>query len=909
MNPELSVSMRHKENTTEVNKEKYFREVYCDVLGPLNLNSLQGNKYVVHFTEVRSKYRWIYFVKHKSEVLDKIKSFVGEVKAMGFNMGQLRTDCGSEFVNEGVKEFASGSFILRTTPPNTQQSNGIAERFNRTLVEKTRAMLIGKKVPKFLWQNAMETTVYLNNRILNDNDEMTPFQQIYGRKPNIHHLRIFGSCAYAYNFDQRLKKLDSKGRKGILVGYDLESASYKIYLPNERKVIRSIHAVIDENATSDEIENELEEYDLLEGDSQNEDSQRIGDENSQPIDQRDSAMTQDAQESNSKLSTENESPSGTTTVEVNDEGDELTPEGDDSEDEVYSSRPRRNVKRIDYKELLKGNISSIKPKIFSIRKSIRKSMKINIPKDVNEAMNCIFSEEWKEAIQSELSSLYGHETWEVYQGEMEKINIISTKWIFTVKKDYRGNIIRFKARLVARGFEQEFGIDFEEVFSPVLKHNSLRMLMAMAAALDLEIQQVDVRTAFLHGELTEDVYIYPPEGTNYPEGTILKLKKALYGIKQAPRVFNQTLIDHLLSLGFSQSIKDPCILFKEKDDDRRIIISIYVDDMLLFGSNDQLLNELKRLIEEKFELDDRGEVDFILGIKVTRDRSCRTIKLDQARFTSELISKLGMNNSVCNNGSPFSDGYSIFTSVEDGKEWKMESFSFSMAVGSLLHLSTCTRPDIAYAVSNLGSFMSDPNPNHWSGLRHIVSYLNETRDRGIKFGPVQRSKLNQVEIYCDSDYAGDTTTRRSRTGFLAMMNGGPIAWKSHLQTRVSLSSTEAEYYAASEGCIESLWFKQVLDEIGLPQHTTTIYEDNTSCINLANNPIADNRTKHIEVKHHHLRQCVREKLVKMEKINSSSQLADVFTKNVTGERFRELTNQIMTQKKLKLKRRYVPKEI
>jgi len=416
---------------------------------------------------------------------------------------------------------------------------------------------------------------------------------------------------------------------------------------------------------------------------------------------------------------------------------------------------------------------------------------------------------------------------------------LTTKWVFKIKRGEQGQIVKFKARLCVRGFEQVLGIDFEEVFSPVMRHNSLRTLLALAAVHDYEIQQMYVTTAFLHGELEEDVYICAPEGAGFLPGTVLKLDRSIYGLKQAPRVFNTTLNAHIVGqMGFKQCVTDPCVYIKETPSGL-MYLAVYVDDLLIIGKDMREVNIIKADLRREFEMDDRGDAAFILGIQIERDRAARTLIMKQTQYARDVVERFKMEKSKCRLRVPIHPKTNFSaedcpTTPEDIEY--MKSVPYRSAIGSLMYLATCTRPDISYAVSMCASYMHNPGRAHWEAVKSILAYVNMTQARGLIYGTrdCNGDMLDKVYVYVDSDHDGNLNNRRSRTGYVAMLHGGAISWKTRLQERTSLSSTEAEYYAASEGFAEARWFRMFLAELQLNQmEPTVILEDNQSCISLS----------------------------------------------------------------------------
>jgi hypothetical protein len=885
--PELSSYRQQpgKKRAKKIQVDMYFREVNSDLIGPMQVQGIDGSRYAITFTEAKSRMRWLYTMKTKDETTQKIKEFRDEIMASGFKLSLLKTDNGGEFVNDELKNFAAGKFTLRTTPPHTPKSNATAERFNRVLGERTRAMLKHKSLPLFLWPEAMKTITYLSNRTTTvsvGNKITTPIELLTGVKPNVSNLRAFGCKAFAYNFDVERKKLDAKAKAGVFVGYDDNSAAYKIYLVKERKIAKSGHVVFNERGQINwgELVQPALDGDWYLG---------LTEEGVSEVDDEGVPLP--------LVEIPNEIP-------TDEEIDTLLREGRACAEATAAAGDKaatRGVKR-DYRLMHHGANRAGGEKAYSVRETILHALKntmadIEEPKTFNEAINSELKEEWQQAVNCEMISIYKNGVWHEVNLPLG-IKPLTTKWIFKVKRGKQGQVEKFKARLCVRGFEQQKGIDFEEVFSPVMRHNSLRTLLSLAAVHDYEIKQMDVRTAFLHGELEEDVFIYAPEGSGYPPNVILKLDKSLYGLKQAPRVFNTTLNDHIQQMGFKRLDTDPCVYIKETANGP-IYLAVYVDDLLIIGKDVDEIDVIKADLSKKFEMDDRGDASFILGMSIERDRAARTLELTQAQYASEVVARFKMNNSKCKQRIPIHPKVKLSsedcpTTEEEIRD--MANVPYRSAIGALMYLATCTRPDISYAVSVCASYMHNPGRAHWDIVKGILAYVNETQSRGIIYGSRETSDelMDSVYVYCDADHAGNVDNRRSRTGYVAMLHGGAVSWKTRLQERASISSTEAEYYAASDAFGEARWFRMFLAELKVYQmRPTVILEDNESCIKLAQNPVYQYRTKQIDIRHHQLREGVSYKEIIMVYINTKEQVADALTKGLETKGFQDLTNRCM----------------
>ena len=470
----------------------------------------------------------------------------------------------------------------------------------------------------------------------------------------------------------------------------------------------------------------------------------------------------------------------------------------------------------------------------------------------------------------EMASLLENETW-----NLEKLPpgamAIPVKWVFKVKRDADGNVERFKARLVAKGFKQREGIDFDEVYAPVGKFSTLRTLIAKVTAEDMELHQLDVKTAFLNGYLEEDLWIEQPPG--YEEGgpdMACHLKKSLYGLKQAPRAWHARLHEELDKIGFKASQADPGLYISKG---LKAYLLIYVDDILIASKNMRNVKRIKDLLQQAFDARDLGEASYFLGISITRDRGSKTTKLSLERMTKEIVETYGLTDGKTK-GVPLSP--SIKLAKEEGDMLDKEAYPYSQLVGSLMYLAVTTRPDISYAVGALARYMSCPTTTHWQAAKGVVRYLAGTTSYGI----IYSGESVEFTGYSDADYAGDIDTRRSTTGYVFIMNGGAISWQSKRQPTVAASTSEAEYMAAAAAVKEGLWLRKLLADLDIPTGTISIMADNQSAIKLLRNPISSIRSKHIDVVHHFARERVMRKEVAFHYVKTQDMVADVLTKAV-----------------------------
>jgi hypothetical protein len=501
---------------------------------------------------------------------------------------------------------------------------------------------------------------------------------------------------------------------------------------------------------------------------------------------------------------------------------------------------------------------------------------IVVPQTVQQALASPQAEQWKQAMDEEMQSLLGNNTYELTPLPYGR-KAIPCKWVFALKTDASGNVVRFKARLVAKGFAQREGIDYTEVFAPVSKHTSLRTLLALSAAHDLEMRQIDVKTAYLNGILEEDIYMMQPPGyEDGGPGIVCKLSRSLYGLKQAGRVWYERLCAELIKLGFKPSTADPA-LFTLDDGGVKVFLLVYVDDCLIVApqGNTAVLDRIISDLQSAFDLKDMGEVSTFLGIGISRDRPNRSLSMSQSRYITDVLGKYNMLDA-----RPRSVPLCVSTPLQrDGRPLE-PGYSFSELIGSLLYLSICTRPDIAQAVGALARYMSAPTQEHWTAALGILRYLNGTRDYRLTF-----SGCSDLVGYCDSDYAGNVDTRKSTTGFTFLLGGGVISWCSKLQPTVATSTCEAEYIAAAAATKEALWLRKLMSDFGVSVSPVLIYSDNQGALSVIKNPVTSARSKHIDVAHHFVRERAARREVDFKYCATDLQVADIFTKALPSSKF------------------------
>jgi len=486
--------------------------------------------------------------------------------------------------------------------------------------------------------------------------------------------------------------------------------------------------------------------------------------------------------------------------------------------------------------------------------------------------NC---DQWLKAISSEYESHLVNKTWTLVEYP-QNAKIIGSMWRFKIKRDADGSIIKYKARLCARGDQQTNGIDYNETFAPTVRYTTLRVLLALACYHDLEVEQFDVVSAFLNADVNETIYMHQPEGYQQYDSKgkkmVCKLNRALYGIKQAPRAWNSCVTEWLENYGFTQSRVDPGI-YTSMCKGHLYVLAIYVDDCLLIGRRGPFIVEFKKDFSAEFKIEDLGPVSWLLGCSIERDRKLRTLSIRQRQYIIDILELFNMSDCI-SVGTPMTTKPPQVDKPDDLIS-NDASRPYAQLVGKLLYLANCTRPDIAAATSHLSRFMSNPTHSHWVQAKRVLRYLNGTKDLCLTYsGGISPDPL----FWQDASYA-DGDERKSRTGLVAMMCGAAVLWAVRLQPTTALSTVEAEYMALAAAAQECGFIRQLLLSLGIVlENATKMFEDNTGCISLAKNPMTTGKTKHIDVRYHFIRDMVKSGSIQLVWCKTEDMLADALTK-------------------------------
>lgn len=856
-------------NKTRPSTRRPLERVHSDVCGPMDKIAIDGSRYFVTFTDDFTHLTVTYLMKNKSETFNKFREY-HEMATAHFNtkLSILRSDRGGEYLSDVMKSFCKEKgVVLETNAAYNPESNGLAERINRTLVEKARSMLIDAHLPRNLWGEAVIASTYLTNRsptvVLKDK---TPFEMWFSRKPDISNLRVFGSRAFAHIPDVQRKKFDNRSKEFVMIGYD--HSGYRLYDPESQKVVIRRNVVFDESVHGSttinhdpHLENETGEH-LNTSINIKSPLSRAGSTHSTP-------------RSASSHKSESPHPGSNRTPEVNQEDleEEIeTPPSGPFPLTVRRRNPTRECRTLVPRSLLDYELNLALSAVSWVKEE---------PLCYKDVLGREDENLWMKAIDKELNSLDENKTWEVVP-KPNGIKPLGTRWVFKIK-DEPNDVHTYKARLVVRGFQQREGVDYYETYAPVARMPTIRFLLALTVQKNLITRHLDVTTAFLYGNLSEEVYLLTPDGIDIPDDKIIRLKKSLYGLKQSPRCWNDRFHSFIVSLGFVQSKSDYClyVLSQEKE---VVYLVIYVDDTLMAGSRIDLMNSIIEKLSQEFKMKDLGPVKRFMGLNI--DIKPNLIEIDQSHYIRKILHKFSMKE--CN---PLKTPMEVNLKLvpKDGEPTEQP---FRELIGTLMYLAMGSRPDLSFAVNFFSRLQEGATDNHWSHLKRVLRYMQSTID--LKLTYKFDSEAPPVSAYVDADWGSDTVDRKSTSGYVLLVYNCPILWQSKKQPMVALSSTEAEFVAACSVATEILWVHKLFSDINLQiENPTTIFEDNQGTIAMSKNP-ETRRTKHIDIRYNFLRDLVQEKKLKMEYVSTSNQIADILTKALPRDQFETLRNRILS---------------
>ncbi|GJP51517.1 hypothetical protein CLOM_g10683, partial [Closterium sp. NIES-68] len=788
--------------------------VHMDVVGPTRAPSLSGNRYFLTIVDDHTRAVWVYPLNSKGEVAAAVlKEWMPRAqRECGHKVKVIRSDNGGEFIGADFEgELKRKGIQHQLTVPYNPQQNGVAERFNRTLQEGARTLLGRAGLPDPFWVSALRQVALVKNRVLATvgDKEWIPYTKWYGSAPAVNMLRAFGCMVVFHVPKEKRGKLEASGRWGVHLGIAKDHKGWLLWDLTTQKLTVSRDVKFLESLYYKEWKQQQQKLPstplIVEADEVQQPSRQV------------------------EVAVSEEEMSG-----VTEEGGAAEVEQQQQQQQQQHESPprvphpperlRRDVRppvRLTYGGRGKPNVvqaGSVVEQIEEDEIAHCYWAPIPEPKTREEALNGPNGEKWKASEDEEFGSLIENETWDLCDLPPGK-KAITSKMIYRHKYGPEGELTRYKSRLVARGFQQTKGKDYDEVFAPVGKGTTLRVLLAIAALLGWKIRQMDIVTAFLNGIILEEVYMKQPEGLDDGSGRVCRLKKAIYGLKQAPRAWYHKLEEALLAGGFKKSECDPSLfLLQEKDE--ILMLLMYMDDILLFSASTALLDSAEQMLEMQFKCSKMGEVKYYLGMHVERDVEKGVLRLHQRKYCEGLAEK--------------------YEQLEAAKR--------------------------------------------------LVRYVSATASVGLEYSGVRqqlqrgaadvKSDEMLLSCYTDASFNSVKADGTSIGGYVCLLGGGAVSWRSKKQNEVGLSSCETEYMALHHGAKEVVWLRRLLEELGVGQEKpTVVFCDNESAVKLAKNACLHGLTKHIRPKWHWVRRLL-DKEVRLEIVKTHQQAADIFTKRL-----------------------------
>ena len=917
---------------------------FTDLMGPVTPKAIGGISIVSGVVAADTGVIKVYPLKDKKRVLETIQHYNANV----MTISSLRTDNDSVYKSTAFGDWcASNNISLSHSATYTHEQVGTVERAWRTLTVCALVLLHDACLPYEFWFFALEASAYLNNRVPKQSNpnSASPLEAHLGCIPNLSYLKKWGCRAYVHvSKERRISKLQPRARVGIFVGYQPNSNSYKVWVPDSwgnilvGKLYESRDVTFDETWCYDGSNGTVLpplSAGMIEEELLVENAASQGSPSQPPVDTGDVGMhgpeEDDSDDDLPDLIEDSDSD--------DDDGGNLDYTGGDGDTHVSSPPPPRYPSRsrtapgqwwvVQAPEETASPFTAHLPtaggdsdgSVYSTEKEsavfpfpssapVQEELPNTAfmtspcgdPVSVEDAMSRPDAARWQAALDKEVQSMVDRGVYEfVPVSSLPRgAKLIPNKVVFKRKYRADGTLDKYKARIVAKGCAQKAGKDYSETFAPTAKFCSLRSLISLGLLRAWELRQLDVETAFLYAPLEEEIWMKQPAGfekmDEHGEPLIIRLRRSIYGLKQAPRNWFDTLSAFLISQGWQSSPHDPtAFTLRSVSGGLLGILVSYVDD-IPYAIAPEAHASFVAAFENKFNITESA-LEWCLGVEVVQTST--TVELRQTKYINDLLHRFQMTD--CKPASvPLAPGM-VFSLKDSPKSEEEKQLALSQPhgqfrslIGGLLYASVATRPDISNAVSKAGHVMSNPSPSHYKQALHVLRYLKGTKEKGIIFTKGDGANINILEGWCDADYGGCPDSRRSTTGYVFHLNGGPVAWKSKLQGAVAMSTTEAEYIALSEASLECVFLRGLLNDFGDEQtEPTVIQEDNFGCVQLTKNAVLHSRSKHIDIRHHKLRELVADKTISVQQCPTSLMVADVLTKTLPKQQFQHLRNKMM----------------
>ena len=769
--------------------------IYIDIWGPSPTASSNGSYYYIAFLDAYTKYTWFYLLQRKSQAAPIFKSFkTFAEKQTGYQLKVIQTDNAKEFLC--IKPYLVEHGIHhRLTCPYTHEQNGSIERKHCHTTEVGLTILAHASLPIKYWGEAFTTVVTIINVLPSpvlkfDN----PYHFLFNKQPHYSFFKIFGCACYPLMRPFSKNKLNFRSDICLFLGCSPQYKGY-VCVSNEGKTYITQHVVFNES---------LFQYSQF---------FTLPDTNPTPLHSSSSLPSLTVLDFASPTS-----PSSSPSLDIISSHSSTSPSHISSPSPIDTPPEHPPITQNIHPMITKGKSGISKPLVFSSTVDIEV-----VPSTVKEALKL---PNWVAAMKEEYDALLANHTWTLTHPP-QGIQTIGCKWVFKSKYNVDGSFQRHKARLVAKGFHQHAGIDYSEMFSPVVKPKTIRIILTIALSKQWPIHQIDINNAFLYGDLQESVYMLQPPGFNNDPTLVCKLHKAIYGLKQAPRSWFHKLSQTLFSFGFSATKSDTSLFIKTTKN-VTLFVLIYVDDILITGSSLVAIQSLIFSLQQHFGLKDLGHLHYFLDIVISWTTH-GSLHLSQTKYITDLHHKSGMLSSKPQ-PTPMISSMRL---TRDGTIAVDDPSLYRSIVGSLQYI-LITRPELSYSVNKVCQYLHNPQLHHWKAVKRILQYLAGTRSHGLLLQP---SPHLTIVAFADVDWGSDLDDRKFISGYTVFFGSNHVVWSSNKQKTVSRSTTEAEYRSIATALAEIKWVSNLLQELSIYFPTPKIYSDNLGVVLLAANPI------------------------------------------------------------------------
>lgn len=893
--------------------------IHSDTMGKISPPAFKsGAEYIITFMDDYSRFALGYLMNSKTEAHIALKDFLLKVRNLvneknisktttihrcnlrqehKCKAGILHTDNGTEYKTSEMKRLLNEEKILwDPTFPYHPQHVGCSERLNLDIEQKVRTLILSAKMPESFWIYALEYIMYVRNRSPHSSiNYQTPYKMVTGKDPKLRHIRRFG-CVASVLINKKQNKFTPTGRPCFLI--EVTDQGYKFLNTENFTVVPSKHASFIESKTYGDFKGKLKNISLetVEKEFSIQDPFKCNcpmNEGSPNNVINTNINNIENIEINEDTNDDENSQTEQTILRIEDnKQDEINDDNEQDETNDDNEQDESNNELVDCQELKVGDafVLFMKAKHYEIFE----------PETYKQAVNCKDSKYWIDSMNDELTSLEKCKTWKIVPRNSIPSNasIVTPRWLFKVKNE-AGNKIRRKSRIVARGFADTNVYDIDETYAPVAGLTDIKFLLAAANKFELPIHHLDVKTAFLNGKLDKKVYMKIPQGLKeylnkqeaFEQEYILELEKSIYGLKVSPKRWNVRFDKAMKKMRFSSYPFQPC-LYIWRNGTKFAIVLVYVDDIMMISNDELKMKEIKNKMKNEFETNDLGDVQKFLGMEIYRDTSKKLIILHQQSLTNKILHKFGMNDKVRNVSTPM-----LTNDAERKQELKENTdkyfnrikVPYRQAIGSLLYLANCTRPDITYAVNVLSRRQENFDEQDWISVKRILRYLKGTIAYGIRF----EGKEDGILCYPDASLGLNDREGKSTTGYAILLFGDIICWRTQKQRQVALSSAEAEFVAMSAACKDLANIREKTRAILRIDKTPLLLEDNRAAIKLAKTEESQTLRHLVNLYYHFVRAEVKSKHVNIEWICSQEQLGDFFTKALPRPQFEKFRDMIM----------------